>query len=70
MYNKMNLMCINDDFNMQSIILTHCSKPSSSATFFKRALMKILKFKNAEMHQIISMQIQIQIPSFQNSIFL
>ncbi len=57
------------DFNMQSIILTHCSKPLLSETCFKRALMKILKFKNAEMHQIISMQIQVQIPSFQNSIY-
>ncbi len=58
------------DFNVQPIILTHCSKPSLSETCFKRALMKILKFKNAEMHQIISMQIQVQIQSFQNSIFL
>ncbi len=48
-----------DDFNMQSIILTHFSKPSLSETCFKRALMKILKFKNAEMYQIVSMQIQV-----------
>jgi hypothetical protein len=31
--------------------------------------MKILKFKNAEMHQIISMQIKVQILNLQNSIF-
>jgi hypothetical protein len=58
-----------DDFNMQSIILTHWSKPSLSEICFKRALMKILKFKNDEMHQIISMKIEVQIPSFQNIIF-
>jgi hypothetical protein len=57
------------DFDLQSIILTRCSKPSLSEICFKTALMKILKFKNAEMHQIISMQIQVQIPSLQNSIF-
>jgi hypothetical protein len=31
--------------------------------------MKIPKIKNAEMHQIISMQIDVQIPSFKNIIF-